>query len=313
MGNAALIGFRYMLIAGERGYPQPQPSQLCLAGVSLYRWKIANIRLRNADFSNAHLSETTWENVSWEGGSLARAFLTQSHWKNCCLTNIATDEMDSSSAVFRNSTIHGMPNVEGWRSACTGTDNSACQLNNASLSQILDGHQNWVRSVVYDGDRGRYVSGSYDETLKVWDAETHQCIATLEGHQDVVRSVVYDGDRGRYISGSYDKTVKVWDAETHQCIATLEGHQDVVRSVVYDGDRGRYISGSYDKTVKVWDAETHQCIATHLLLPENQWAAFETQRPRDVVRSENAGEHLKWVGTEVESGKLIAIPFEGLL
>ena len=36
-------------------------------------------------------------------------------------------------------------------------------------------------------DGRRIVSGSYDETLKVWDVATGKCVATLEGHSDDVR------------------------------------------------------------------------------------------------------------------------------
>ena len=35
---------------------------------------------------------------------------------------------------------------------------------------------------------GRHVvSGSYDNTLKVWDVATGKCVATLKGHSDCVR------------------------------------------------------------------------------------------------------------------------------
>ena len=36
-------------------------------------------------------------------------------------------------------------------------------------------------------DGRRVVSASYDDTLKVWDVATGECVATLEGHSSVVR------------------------------------------------------------------------------------------------------------------------------
>jgi WD40 repeat protein len=55
------------------------------------------------------------------------------------------------------------------------------------------------------------VSGSYDKTLKVWDAQTGQETLTLRGHTDIVTSVSFSPDGKRIVSGSADKTLKVWD------------------------------------------------------------------------------------------------------
>jgi WD40 repeat protein len=43
-----------------------------------------------------------------------------------------------------------------------------------------------VRSVAVFPDGRRVVSGSRDETVKVWDAATGECVATLAGHSSAV-------------------------------------------------------------------------------------------------------------------------------
>ena len=74
-------------------------------------------------------------------------------------------------------------------------------------------------------DGRRVVSGSSDNTLKVWDMATGRCVATLEGHSREVNGVAISPDGRRVVSGSGDYTLKVWDVATGECVATLEGHR----------------------------------------------------------------------------------------
>ena len=60
-------------------------------------------------------------------------------------------------------------------------------------------------------DGKRIVSGSDDNRLKVWDAQTDQETLTLKGHSTAVFSVSFSPDGKRIVSGSSDKTLKVWD------------------------------------------------------------------------------------------------------
>jgi hypothetical protein len=112
--------------------------------------------------------------------------------------------------------------------------------------------------VVFSPDGKRLVSGSYDNTLKVWDAQTAQDTLTLKGHNNWVLSVAFSPDGKRLVSGSGDGTVKVWDAQTGQDTLTLKGHTKGVTSVAFSPDGQRVVSGSTDKTLKLWDAQTGQ-------------------------------------------------------
>ena len=73
------------------------------------------------------------------------------------------------------------------------------------------GHSGGVFSVSFSPDGKRIVSGSGDQTLKVWDAQTGQETLTLKGHSGSVRSVSFSPDGKRIVSGSKDNTLKVWD------------------------------------------------------------------------------------------------------
>jgi len=127
-------------------------------------------------------------------------------------------------------------------------------------SILTNDHIVW--SVSFSPDGKRIVSGSVDDTLKVWDVETGQELLTLKGHSDYVMSVSFSPDGKRIVSGSGDNTLKVWDVETGERMLTLEGHSDYVMSVSFSPDGKRIVSGSYDDTLKVWNAETGQELLT---------------------------------------------------
>ena len=73
-------------------------------------------------------------------------------------------------------------------------------------------------------DGKRIVSGSVDNTVKVWDADKGTEIAHPQGAHRPVTSVAFSPDGKRIVSGSQDKTVKVWDADKGTETLTLKGH-----------------------------------------------------------------------------------------
>jgi GTPase SAR1 family protein/RNase P subunit RPR2 len=147
------------------------------------------------------------------------------------------------------------------------SDNSVRVWDASSYRELakLDGHANVVWSVVALRDNARALSGGIDNTLRLWNLATGQCLKTIEcgtDGADGVFSTAVDPAGTRVLSGHRDGRVQLWDLGTGQCLATLKGHSDAVKSVQVTPD-GRFgVSGSEDKTVKIWDLEAGVCVGT---------------------------------------------------
>ncbi|XP_071528819.1 F-box/WD repeat-containing protein 7-like isoform X1 [Panulirus ornatus] len=102
------------------------------------------------------------------------------------------------------------------------------------------------------------VSGSTDRMLRVWNAETGECFHTLYGHTSTVRCLHLHGSK--VVSGSRDATLRVWDVHSGACEHVLVGHVAAVRCVQYNGRL--VVSGAYDYMVKVWNADREECLHT---------------------------------------------------
>jgi WD40 repeat protein len=82
---------------------------------------------------------------------------------------------------------------------------------------IFNGHSGEVTSVAISPDGQTFVSGSEDETIKVWHLQTGELLRTLEGHSIWVWSVAISPDGQTLVSGNLDRTIgnldrtiKVW-------------------------------------------------------------------------------------------------------
>ncbi|GLJ54865.1 hypothetical protein SUGI_1178220 [Cryptomeria japonica] len=86
----------------------------------------------------------------------------------------------------------------------------------------LAGHTKPVVTLVSGAER--LYSGSMDETIRVWDLGTFQCIQTLRGHTSVVMSLLLWEQF--LLSSSLDNTVKVWVAMSSGLLEVTYTHNE---------------------------------------------------------------------------------------
>lgn len=105
-----------------------------------------------------------------------------------------------------------------------------------AVGATLTGHQGNVKCIEFIGEEGKkIVSGSSDNTLRIWDTESAKCLDVLHGHRSRIwdLSTTHQGDFVASASG--DSTVKIWNLKNAKatCAATLNGHAGDVYSVRY--------------------------------------------------------------------------------
>jgi hypothetical protein len=125
-----------------------------------------------------------------------------------------------------------------------------------AIIQPLAAQKDYVYSVAVTPD-GRYVvSGSGDNTVRLWELATGKEVRQFKGHQRQIYSVTVTPDGKYAVSGSPDETMRLWDLATGQEVPPFTGHQSTVNSVAVTPDGKYVVSGSGDRTVRLWDLAT---------------------------------------------------------
>ena len=96
-------------------------------------------------------------------------------------------------------------------------------------------------------------TGSYDDTARLWDANTGSELHILTGHTDAIVSIALSPDGATLATGSWDTTVRLWDTNTGSHLRTLAGHTDDIDGVAFSPDGNTVASGSRDGTILLWE------------------------------------------------------------
>jgi WD40 repeat protein len=141
------------------------------------------------------------------------------------------------------------------------SDETVQILQNSKLASLITimTHDDEVQSVAFSPNGKYVVSGSWDNTARVWVAATGKEITRMT-HDSGVYSVAFSPDGKYVVSGSSDNTARVWDAATGQEITRMT-HDSGVYSVAFSPNGKYVVSGSSDGVILVWSTESAREIA----------------------------------------------------
>jgi eukaryotic-like serine/threonine-protein kinase len=146
------------------------------------------------------------------------------------------------------------------------------QLSGQAIA-CCEGHRYGIGSVAFSPDGARLVTGSCDNTARLWDVASGKQLAVLQSATSLRRrnrlpvsstwyvAVAFSPDGTRVATGSRDKTAGIWDVATGNQVVALEGHLGNIGCVAFSPDGTRVATGSPDKTARLWDVATGNQVA----------------------------------------------------
>lgn len=139
-----------------------------------------------------------------------------------------------------------------------------------------------VASASFSPDGKWLVTGSWDNSAKIWNTQTGQAEKKLEQkHQGYVNTVKYSPNGKHILTSSEDGTSKIWNAVTGEIILTLDQHGSHVKSAVFSPDGSQIVTAADDKTLVLWDAKSGKKLST---LKGHEWPVREVAYSHDGKR-----------------------------
>jgi len=164
-------------------------------------------------------------------------------------------------------------------------------LDSGTVVQTLQGHKGLVTSVAYSPDGTRLASGSEDQKVFVWNAQSGERVLVLEEaasptgkdgdnrvlvfrdarnnreaavklHLAGIQGVAFSPDSQLVAAAGSDSTVKLWQLPGGQLLRALRGHEGPVYAVAFSPDGKRLASASEDQTVRIWSGTTGRELST---------------------------------------------------
>ncbi len=123
-------------------------------------------------------------------------------------------------------------------------------------------HQSWVVTVGFNPKLPLLVSGSLDDTVRVWNWQTGQTLYTLPAHDRGVNCIDLGSGGQVLASCGDDATVKVWNLSDRALLHILKGHLRDVTSVAVGAQGFLLASGSEDRTIRLWTLDRGNLVKT---------------------------------------------------
>lgn len=125
----------------------------------------------------------------------------------------------------------------------------------------LCGHTREITDWAIHWPTGVIATASWDHSVRLWRAESGECVATLLGHEFAVRSVAFSPDGKCVVSGGDDEAIRVWEIASGSQVRVIRGHNNpdftaTIWGLCISPDSQLLASAGSDNSVRLWSLAT---------------------------------------------------------
>jgi len=135
------------------------------------------------------------------------------------------------------------------------------QLRDTSSDKVLQslfGHTDQIWSAAFSKDSKMLVTGSKDNTARVWDVATGKLLLLLSGQNTLVSSVAFSPDGTKVLTGSSESNyVRLWDIKGGNLQQTFSAPAGISASALAPNGETLLV-GDVDGNSSLWDINTGQ-------------------------------------------------------
>ncbi len=125
------------------------------------------------------------------------------------------------------------------------------------LIHELTGHTSSIRTLAianWNNDKQIIISGSFDETIKIWNLNRGELINSLDSVSKV-NAIMVTPDGNSFISGGDDGNIQICDIST-ATRRNIDAHSHRILAIAVSPDGKTIFSGSRDHSIKPWNYDT---------------------------------------------------------
>ncbi len=130
-------------------------------------------------------------------------------------------------------------------------------LTQVRLAGYLNGHDDFVRTVVVSHDGNLVATGSRDGMVIIWDANTHNPLFELTTHTQRINSVAFSADNTRLASADGAGTVIIWDTQSGDLLQELSINNQEIRGIAFSPDDSLLVFANSRGQLAWWSAEDY--------------------------------------------------------